>query len=117
MISFTGSVNKFEDSEAIGNKDIEILSKDDDSKLRIELPNKILFFDENTKEDLKIMIDKEEITKADLKILIRGSVYSIDKKPDKHIIQASLGGLPVRLEIKASSNPFKQRSPFWIGIQ
>ena len=117
MISFTGSINKFEDSEAIGNKDIEILSKDDDTKLRIELPGKILFFDESIKEDLKVIIDNEEITKADLRILIRGSVYSIDKQPEKHVIQASLGGMPVRLEIKASLNPFKLRSPFWIGIQ
>ena len=116
MISFVGSINKFEDSDAVGNKEIEILSKNDNTKVRIELPGKILFFDENTKDDINIMIDTVEIVKEDLKILIRGIVYTIDKKEESHLIQASLGGLPVMLEIKPSLNPFKPRSEFWIGL-
>ena len=116
MISFVGSIKKIEDSEAIGNKDIEIISKQDNTKLRIELPGKILFFDADTKDDINIIIDNEEIKEKDLKILIRGSVYSIDKKENLHVIEASLGGLPVKLEVKPALNKFKPRSEFWIGI-
>ncbi|NHI94401.1 MAG: hypothetical protein EAX96_18060 [Candidatus Lokiarchaeota archaeon] len=116
MLSFAGSIKKIENAESIGNKVIEIISKKDNTVVKIELPEKILFFDNQTKEDINIIIENEEIKNKDLKIIMRGKIYSIKKKEDPNVIQVSFGGLPLRLELKPELNKFKLRSDFWIGM-
>ena len=116
MITFSGNIEKFEDAESIGNRIIIIRSKKDNIELKIELPEKILFFNGETKDEINIMISNDEIKKEDLKILIEGSVYSVEEKDELTTILVSMGGLPVRLRLKSPQKEFKPRSKFVIGM-
>lgn len=116
MLKFSGIVETFEDTEAVGNKKITLKSKQLDIKMQIELPEKILYFDKEVTDELNIIIDDKEIKNESLKILIEGLVYSVVEKESHVKVLITLAGLPLILELEPKLNEFKKRSKIFLGM-
>ena len=116
MLKFSGIVETFEDTEAVGNKKITLMSKQVDIKMQLELPEKILYFDKDVKDELNIIIDDKEIKNESLKILIEGFVYSVEEKGSHVKVLITLAGLPLILELEPKLNTIKPRTKIFLGM-
>lgn len=107
MLELTGTIDKIEKSN-ISNVDlISMTTKDNQSKLTLELVKDINPFTEA--DPIKIIFDTNPAKGDTQKLILNGYIYSIDKSDDLNKIIISIGGLQLKIETPNEYDDFKTK--------